>query len=235
MDRKGMIFVAGTGTDLGKTYVAGLLVKRLHDMGMNSGYYKAAMSGNVRDERGRLIPGDAVFVKELSGIFQPVDEMCPYVYEKAYSPHLAARLEHRQIDMDVIAAGFEKVRGRYDFVTVEGSGGIVCPVRYEQGAEDIRLEDIIKTFGIPCIIVADAGLGTINHVALTAEYMRNRNMDVRGIILNRFHKGDVMEEDNMKMCEIYTGLEVLACVEENDRDIDISEEKIMQIYEEKRS
>ena len=70
MDRKGMIFVAGTGTDIGKTYVAGLLVKRLHDMGMNSGYYKAAMSGNDRRPDGTLIPGDALAVQTMSGIDQ---------------------------------------------------------------------------------------------------------------------------------------------------------------------
>lgn len=235
MDRSGRIFVVGTGTDIGKTYVCGLLVKRLHETGMKAGYYKAAMSGNVRDEKGRLIPGDAVHVKEISGIAQPVEKMCPYVYEKACSPHLAARLEHREIDADVVAERFENVCSEYDFVTVEGSGGIVCPVRYEEGRADIRLEDIIKAFGIPCIIVADAGLGTINHVTVTAEYMKNRGMDVRGIILNRFHPGDVMEEDNARMCEIYTGLEVLACVGENDKSIDITEEKIRQIYEEKKA
>ena len=65
------IFVTGTGTDVGKTYVTGLLLKKMNEMGKKAAYYKAAMSGNERDSEGNLIPGDAVSVKETSGIGQP--------------------------------------------------------------------------------------------------------------------------------------------------------------------
>lgn len=86
------IFVTGTGTDVGKTYVTGLIIKKIKENGMTPGYFKAAMSGNEREEDGTLIPGDALWVKNVSGISQSVEEMCPYVYEHAYSPHLASRL-----------------------------------------------------------------------------------------------------------------------------------------------
>lgn len=75
------IFITGTGTDIGKTYVAGLIVKKIADAGKSAAYYKAAMSGNDRREDGTLIPGDALFVRQTAGIEQPLDEMCPYVYE----------------------------------------------------------------------------------------------------------------------------------------------------------
>ena len=71
---------------MGKTYVAGLIVKKLKESGKNAAYYKAAMSGNERNEDGSLIPGDAMYVKRISGISQSVDEMCPYIYEAAVSP-----------------------------------------------------------------------------------------------------------------------------------------------------
>ena len=87
------LFITGTGTDVGKTYVAGLIVKKLKESGKNAAYYKAAMSGNERNEDGSLIPGDAMYVKRISGISQSVDEMCPYIYEAAVSPHLASRME----------------------------------------------------------------------------------------------------------------------------------------------
>ena len=87
------LFVIGTGTDVGKTYVTALIVKKLKDSGVSAAYYKAAMSGNQRDGDGKLIPGDALLVKEISGISQPLEEMCPYVYERAFSPHLASRIE----------------------------------------------------------------------------------------------------------------------------------------------
>ena len=91
------LFITGTGTGIGKTYVTGLIVKKLQDNTVNSAYYKAAMSGNDRRADGVLIPGDALHVKTVSGIKQPLEEMCPYLYETAVSPHLAARIEGRPI------------------------------------------------------------------------------------------------------------------------------------------
>ncbi len=85
------IFIVGTGTDVGKTFVSGLIVKKLAESGCNVGYFKAAVSGNERSADGSLVPGDAVHVKTASGISQPVEQMCPYVYQTAVSPHLAAR------------------------------------------------------------------------------------------------------------------------------------------------
>ena len=82
------IFITGTGTDVGKTFVTGLLVKKLQENGLGAAYYKAAMSGNERTKDGTLVPGDALYVKQVSGITQPLAQMCPYIYETAVSPHL---------------------------------------------------------------------------------------------------------------------------------------------------
>ena len=74
------LFITGTGTDVGKTYVAGLILKKLAGCQKHAGYFKAAMSGNEYGNDNRLIPGDALFIKKISGISQPLDTMCPYVY-----------------------------------------------------------------------------------------------------------------------------------------------------------
>lgn len=223
------IFVTGTGTEIGKTYVAGLLVKKLHEAGEKSAYYKAAMSGNDKDDDGKLIPGDAKFVRELGGIDQPLEEMCHYVYEHAYSPHLAAQIEGNPIDLDYAIEKFEDLKDKYDYITLEGSGGILCPLRFDD--QEIYLEDFIKKANLSTIIVADAGLGTINNVVLTAFYMKEKGMKVKGIIFNNFIPGDVMQEDNIKMCQRMSGLEVLACVKKGDKDLDIDVEKLKEIYE----
>ena len=118
------IFLTGTGTDIGKTFIAGLIVKKLAQAGKNPAYYKAAMSGNDRRSDESLIPGDALFVRQMSGISQPLDEMCPYVYENAWSPHLASRVEGNPVDLAVVREGFAKVAENYDYITMEGSGGI---------------------------------------------------------------------------------------------------------------
>ncbi|MDU2504081.1 MAG: dethiobiotin synthase [Peptoniphilus sp.] len=223
------IFVTGTGTEIGKTYVAGLLVKKLHEAGEKSAYYKAAMSGNDKDADGNLIPGDAKFVKELAGIDQDLNEMCPYIYERAYSPHLAAQIEGNPVNLDYVVEKLRDLEKKYDYITLEGSGGILCPLRFDD--EEIYLEDFVKKAKLSSIIVADAGLGTINNLVLTAFYMKEKGMKVKGIIFNNFIPGDVLQEDNIKMCEYMSGLKVLACVKKGDKDLDIDIDKLKEIYE----
>lgn len=224
------LFITGTGTDIGKTYVTGLILKKLQESGRRVAYYKAAMSGNERDADGHLIPGDALHVKTVSGITQPLKTMCPYVYEAAVSPHLASRLEGDPVQMDVVKEGFEKICGAYDYVTVEGSGGIVCPIDFDNSK--LQLEDVIGGLDLSSILIADAGLGTINGVVLTAEYMRARDLELKGIIFNNFHPGDVMEEDNIRMCEYYTELPTLACVKPGDTALDMSADALTALYSE---
>lgn len=223
------LFITGTGTDIGKTYVAGLIVKKLAESGHSAAYYKAAMSGNDRREDGTLIPGDALFVQQMSGIGQPLEEMCPYIYENAYSPHLASRLEGHPVELSVVREGYEKVCGKYDYITMEGSGGILCPICFDEAK--IQLEDVIKELGLSSILIADAGLGTINSVVLTVEYMRSHGLPVKGIIFNHYHPGNVMEDDNIFMCEYMTGLPTLAKVRPGDTELEIDAETLAGLYE----
>ena len=224
------LMIIGTDTDVGKTYVSGLILKKLHENGKKAAYFKAAMSGNVRLADGSLLPGDANFVKTISGISQPLADMCPYVYETAVSPHLAAKIEGNPIEWEKIQETYDTLCGTYDFVTVEGSGGIVCPIDFDNSK--LQLEDVIGELDLSSILIADAGLGTINGVVLTAEYMRARDLELKGIIFNNFHPGDVMEEDNIRMCEYYTELPTLACVKPGDTALDMSADALAALYSE---
>ena len=224
------IFITGTGTDIGKTYVTGLIVKKLAQAGCQPAYYKAAMSGNNRHPDGSLIPGDALFVKECAGIEQDLDSMCHYVYENAYSPHLASRIEGHPVEMQVVRQGFYFLVPQYDYITVEGSGGILCPICFDEAK--IQLEDVIKDLHLSCIMIADAGLGTINNVVLTYEYMKARNLPVKGVIFNNYHPGNVMEDDNIRMCQYMTNLPVLAKVQPGDTQLDIDVELLKNLYDE---
>lgn len=222
------LFITGTGTDVGKTYISALLVKKLRDAGLKAAYYKAAASGNTRIDNG-LIPGDAEFVDRVSGIHGNLLEMIPYVYEIAVSPHLASRIEGNPVDLAVVKAGFVKICAKYDFVTMEGSGGIICPIRYDE--RKLWLEDIIRELDLSSLIIADAGLGTINSSVLTYEYMKRKGLKVKGFIFNNYHPGDVMEEDNLQMVEYVTGLPVLACVKAGDTSLNIEIQKLISLYE----
>ena len=224
------VFLTGTGTDIGKTYIAGLIVKKLAEAGKNPAYYKAAMSGNDRREDGSLIPGDALFVQKTSGISQPLEEMCPYVYENAWSPHLASRVEGNPVDLEVVRKGFLETADKYDFITMEGSGGILCPLFFDE--RRIQLEDVIREFELSSILVADAGLGTINSVVLTAEYMKAHSLPIRGIIFNHYHPGNIMEDDNIFMCEHMTGLPVIAKVQDDATELETDADVLSALYDE---
>lgn len=222
------LFITGTGTDVGKTYVTAMILKKLQQMHLRAAYYKAAMSGNDRAPDGKLIPGDALYVKTVSGIDQPLEEMCPYVYETAVSPHLAAQLEGNPVDPDVVLSGFDRVSRAYDYIVLEGSGGILCPLRFDR--QEFYLEDFIKNRNLPCIITADAGLGAINAVVLTAEYMKSRGIAAKGIIFNHYEPGNRMHEDNLFMCEHLTGLQVLSCVKDGDTDLEIDAKTLENLF-----
>ncbi|MCI8360885.1 MAG: dethiobiotin synthase [Clostridiales bacterium] len=213
------IFVTATGTDVGKTYVSARIVRYLRQRGVRAGYFKAALSG-AEERDGRLIPGDAAYVCRQGGLSADPAGLVPFVYRAPLSPHLAARLENRPVSMEEIRAALRRAAASYDFVVAEGSGGIVCPLRYEQGRPErtVLLADVIRMTGFPLLIVADAGLGTINHTVLTAAYARSQGLFLRGVVLNRFRPGDLMHEDNRKMIEDLAGLPVLACLPSEEKE-----------------
>ena len=218
------IFITGTDTDIGKTYVTALLVKTLREAGYDAGYYKAAISG-----ADSVAESDAGFVNRFAGIGESEDMLLSYLYKHAVSPHLAARIEGHPVEKEVILAGWARAAARYPYVTMEGSGGICCPIRHDEKAV-YYLEDIVHWLHLPSLIVADAGLGTINHVVLTAFYMKARELPVKGVLLNNW-KGGVMEEDNVKMIEEMTGLPVLAKIRRGDAVIDADPALLASLYE----
>lgn len=222
------IFITATGTDIGKTFVTALIVKKLRDAGYNAGYYKAALSGAEVTENG-LIPGDAYYVNKIANINAKIDNLVSYTYKEAVSPHLASKIEGNPVEMEKVISDFNKALLKYDYLTMEGSGGIVCPIRYDN--KKIMLEDIIKELELSTLIIADAGLGTINSVVLTAEYLKSRNISIKGIILNRYSKDSLLHEDNRNMIEIITEIPVLAVVKENEKELDIDINKLLEIYE----
>ncbi|TCS80111.1 dethiobiotin synthase [Pectinatus cerevisiiphilus] len=218
------LFITGTGTDIGKTYVTGLIVKKLREAGLNCGYYKAAISG--ADSVGE---SDAGYVNRLADIGQTDDMLVPYLYKKAVSPHLASQIEGNPVEMAVVKKMFNKNAQQFDYLTMEGSGGIICPIRYD-AQQRLFLEDIIKELSLPSVIVADAGLGTINAVVLTVEYMKSRSLPIKGIILNNY-TGGFMQDDNIKMIEAMTGIKIVALVKAGDIDIDIDTKELAALYE----
>ena len=126
------IFVTGTGTDVGKTYVTALIVKKLADAGIHAGYYKAALSGAESIEE-----SDAGYVKKIAGITQEDSSLLSYLYQNAVSPHLAARIEGNPVDPETVKADFDRVKREYDY---EYAGDRRCRTWHDQcGCPDGRI------------------------------------------------------------------------------------------------
>lgn len=209
------IFVTGTGTDVGKTYITALLLKKLRES-MDAVYYKAALSG-AEMLGGKLTAGDAYHVCKTAGIPGEPNDYVSYIYKAPLSPHFAARLEGNAVCMPIVKEHFERLCAEHEFVVAEGSGGIVCPIRFDD--RQIMLTDIIKELGQDIVIVSTAALGSINSAVLTYHYALSAGIGVRGFILNRFDKDDMMQSDNLRMIEHLTGAPVIAYSEINGEEL----------------
>ena len=224
------LFITATGTDVGKTYIAALIIKKLRQSGYNAGYYKAAASG-AEMVSGRLVPGDAQFVCDVAGLEENPNDMVSYVYTTSASPHLAAAMEGNPVEMYKIKSDYAKAARRRDFLVMEGTGGIVCPLRCDV-KQTIFLTDVIQTLKLDMLLVAPAGLGTINSTILTLEYARQKKLRVHGIILNRFEAGNLLHRDNLRQIEMIGNVPVVARVAHRATDLEIDEALLTNMFQE---
>lgn len=162
------IFVTGTDTDVGKTFISALLVKK-----WNCEYWKPLQTGLDED------PGDCATVQRLlnesNAEFTNIKIHQPALsFRKPLSPWRCTVLENTpQIDVDSLTVPTDKV------TVIEGAGGILVPI-----TKDRTTIDLIKKFNTPTIIVARSGLGTLNHTLLTLQVLKDANIDVLGVVLN---------------------------------------------------
>lgn len=223
------IFITGTSTDIGKTFVTALIIKKLRDNEIKAGYYKPALSG-AQKVNNKLIPIDAKYVCDTTNLNESPKSLVSYIYETPVSPHLAAEMEKNPVDKNVVLQDFNNIKSIYEYITVEGCGGIVCPLKMDN--HPIMLTDIIKMLNLDIIIVAGSFLGTINITVLTVEYAKKMNINIKAIIMNYFDDKNFLHIDNKKQIEKLTNIPVIACVSKNDCNIDIDIETLKSLYKE---
>jgi dethiobiotin synthetase len=174
------LFITGTGTGVGKTYVAALIAKTMRDAGVRVGVYKPAASG-CDCRNGELISSDAVALWDAAGRPGTLANVCPQMFAAPLAPHLAARAEKRRVDAKLLRDGLQYWRDTSDVVIVEGAGGLMSPISDEDYNADLAAE-----FGFPLLVVAANELGVINATLQTlitaATYCDG--LDVGGIVLN---------------------------------------------------
>ena len=211
------IFITGTGTDVGKTYISALIVKKMRENGFDCGYYKPVISG-VTEMCGHLMESDANYVIQRANIPAEPENCVSYWWQDAVSPHLAAKRKNQEIDVNKIKYDFAQINKKHDYLLIEGAGGITCPLIVNK-EEKYLLKDLIWELGLSVIIVADAGLGTINSTLLTVDYARANGIEIEGIILNNYEADNFMHWDNLEQIETLTGINVVATVSNGANDI----------------
>lgn len=171
------IFVTGTDTGVGKTIVAATLARLLRINGVRVGVMKPVTSG-CREEAGILVSDDALLLCQAAGI-EVSSAVAPYLLVEALAPADAAKIDGVRIDFATIKAAFDKLAAAYDYVIVEGAGGLMVPL-----SGGLLVADLARELELPLLVVARTGLGTINHTVLTCFAARQLGLRVAGVILN---------------------------------------------------
>lgn len=175
------IFVTGTDTEVGKTYVSALIAKKLHAQGVNVGVYKPAASGCIDNGDGTLFSEDADTLWNAAGKPATVSHVCPQMFRAAVAPHISAKAEDKEINRELLIRGLEYWNQNSDFIIVEGAGGLMSPI-----SDDDFVADLAYKFGFPLVIVVANKLGCINQTLQTlitaASY--EDGIPIAGIILN---------------------------------------------------
>jgi dethiobiotin synthetase len=204
------IFVTGTDTNVGKTWVAAGLTAVLRQKGVRAAYFKPIQSGCPLED-GRLAPTDARLAKELAGLPEPLELLTPICLHLPLAPAVAAEQEGRAIDLAPAAQALQELAGRYDYLVAEGAGGLYVPLI---GRRFLVL-DLVQWLKLPLLVVARAGLGTINHTVLTVKAAEQAGIAVAGVVLNRYPaKPGLAEETNPEVIEALAGTAVLGLIPE---------------------
>lgn len=200
------LFITGTDTGVGKTVVTGLILRELRRLGMQVGAYKPACSGAVAGPDGSPVWEDVAALRAAAGFDGPDNGICPQRFLAPVAPPQSARLEHREVDDALLTAGASYWGGRAELLVVEGAGGWLSPL-----SDRSLVADVAAAFQYPVLVVARAGLGTINHTLLTIESIRSRGLSVAGIVLNEPHAdaADLSTSENAVQIERFSAAAVL--------------------------
>ena len=173
------VFITGTDTYVGKTLIAAGLVAVLKELGIDVGVMKPLESGAACFES-TPIPSDTLCLREIAGVHDDLDLINPYCFQPPLAPGVAAEQAGVEVDLTRIKQQFEKLKGRHQFMVVEGAGGLLVPI-----ARGVLMPELIRLLGLPVLLVARSSLGTINHTLLTLSYCQKEGIGVIGFIFSK--------------------------------------------------
>lgn len=186
-----VVMVSGIDTGVGKTWATGMVSGVLHRSGcrvMTGKLVQTGCSGIADDIREhRKLMGLPLLSHDLDGC------SCPYVFSFPASPHLASRLEGRQIEPDILDGATGQLAGEFDLVLIEGAGGLMVPLQRE-----LLFIDYLAARGYPLLLVTSSRLGSINHTLLSLEACASRGITLKALFYNRYQEEDRLIGDDSR-------------------------------------
>jgi dethiobiotin synthetase len=204
------LFVTGTDTGVGKTVVTGGIVAALRARGHDVGVAKPLQSGAVANDP----TGDAMLLREWTGVPETAVEIAPYSFAAALAPSVAAELEGRVVTLADAVEAVNAVAERHDAVVVEGAGGLIVPL-----GPNWTVADLAVALALPVLVVARAGLGTVNHSSLTVRMLRSLGLDPVGVVLNG--AVDESSQRNAQLIEELADVRVLGHTPPLEGELDV--------------
>ncbi len=208
------LLITGTDTGVGKTFITYNLALALKEKGIKVACFKPVETG-VKD-----IPEDGKLLSSATG--QPLEEVVPFRYKLPLSPYAGYLEEGWKVDLEQVKSKFFDLKGKYEVVLVEGAGGIAVPI-----VKDYDYSDLAKDLDLEVLIVARAGLGTLNHTFLTCFYVQRKGLKIKGIVLNRFTGKDVSERTNPTIISERLGIEPIKIRESYSGKVSQEEKKAL--------
>ena len=176
------LFIAGTDTDVGKTYIAAGLAVAFRKMGIDVGVMKPFAAG--RAEKKGYKSEDIVILSRAAKACDPEKLVNPQFFKIPASPYTAWKTLKTKPKISTILSSFKKLTKLHDMILVEGMGGIMTPI-----LKNYYITNLIKEMKIPAVIVTRSKIGTVNHTIMTCKMCEKYKIPVKGIIINNFDDG----------------------------------------------
>ena len=199
------LFITGTDTDVGKTYVTAGLAVTLRKMGIDVGIMKPYAAGTPQKKGFKS--EDVEILSRAAQVSDPEDLMNPQFFKMAASPYTASKNLKVKVRVKSVLSSFKKLSKLHSMLLVEGMGGIMTPI-----LKNYFVTDLIKEMRIPTVIVTRTRVGTVNHTIMTCKMCEKYKIPIKGIIINNFDSDGYTVKTLKRDLESLTGVPILGTI-----------------------
>jgi len=199
------LFVTGTDTDVGKTYVTAGLAVTLRKMGVDIGVMKPFAAGTPQKKGSKS--EDVEILAKAAQVSDPENLMNPQFFKMAASPYTASKSLKVKVNVNSVLSSFKKLSKLHSMLLVEGMGGIMTPI-----LKNYFVTNLIKDMKIPAVIVTRSKVGTVNHTIMTCKMCEKYKIPIKGIIINNFDSGGYQLKTLKRDLQSLTGVPILGTI-----------------------